>query len=96
MVNRSAINTPPHDEPLFDVTADPVLNEIAERDPVSRILLEGGASTVREAEELYLNEHLDDVVRLVESPLSDSEFRNHPLIVLLLSHGSRAWEDSLI
>jgi hypothetical protein len=35
------------------------------------------------------------VLQLVASPLSDGEFRDHPLIRLLLSHGSRPSEDSL-
>jgi hypothetical protein len=64
-------------------------------DPVAQLILAGEASTVAEAEELYLNTHLDEVVRLVNSPLSDQEFRAHPLISLLLARGSRGWEDSL-
>jgi hypothetical protein len=60
------------------------------------MLLLGAAQTVSEAEEAYLDAHLREVIRLVESPLSDEEFRAHPLIVLLLSHGSRDWEDSLL
>jgi hypothetical protein len=64
-------------------------------DPIVAMLLRGEADTVHEAEEKYLDEHLADVVRLVDSPLSDDEFRNHPLIIMLLSHGSRDWEDSV-
>jgi hypothetical protein len=64
-------------------------------DPIVAMLLRGEADTVSEAEEKYLDAHIADVVRLVESPLSDDELRNHPLIVMLLSHGSRDWEDSL-
>lgn len=63
-------------------------------DPVADLIVAGRAATVAEAEELYLDEHLDDVVRLVESDLSDAEFRRHPLIALLLARGSRTWEDS--
>jgi hypothetical protein len=51
---------------------------------------------VDEAEELYLDEHLDEVVRLVESELPEPEFRRHPLIALLLARGSRAPEDALM
>jgi hypothetical protein len=58
-------------------------------------LLQGKAETAFEAEELYLDESLRQVVELAESELSDDEFRDHPLISLLLSHGSRDWEDSL-
>jgi hypothetical protein len=35
-------------------------------------------------------------VTLVNSPLSDEEFRRHPLIAALLSHGSRGWDDSIL
>jgi hypothetical protein len=62
---------------------------------IAEILLSGRATTASEAEEMFLDEHLADVVRLVGSPLSDQEFRNHELIVLLFSHGSRPLEDSL-
>lgn len=64
-------------------------------DPVVELLLQGRASTVDEAEELYLNTHLDDVVKLVESNMSTEELRAHPLIALLLARGSRAWEDDV-
>jgi hypothetical protein len=59
------------------------------------MILQGEAETAHEAEELYLDRNLDEVVRLVESPLSDEELREHPLIVLLFAHGSRDFEDSL-
>lgn len=65
-------------------------------DPVADLLLSGQAETVGEAEELYLNSHLEEVVRLAESDLCDDEFRRHPLIALLLARGSRGWEDSLL
>lgn len=65
-------------------------------DPVADLILRGEAATVDEAEEIYLNRHLEEVVRLVESALSDDDFRRHPLIALLLSRGSRGFEDSLV
>ncbi len=65
-------------------------------DAVSALLLEGRATTAPEAERLYLEEHLDDVLQLVARPISDAEFRQHPLIIILLSHGSRGWEDSVL
>ena len=68
---------------------------VATGDPVADLILAGRADTVDEAEELYLDEHLDEVVTLVASELSDEAFRAHPLIVLLLARGSRPWEDSL-
>jgi len=64
-------------------------------DPVAKLLLEGRAATVSEAERLYLEEHLDTILTLVESDLSEEEFRRHHLIQMLFSHGSRGWEDSL-
>jgi hypothetical protein len=64
-------------------------------DPVADLLLRGDAATVHEAEELYLDRQLAEVIALVRSPLSDADFRAHPLIVMLLAHGSRSGEDSL-
>ena len=65
-------------------------------DPVADLILRGEAATVDEAEEIYLDRHIEEVVRLVESTLSDDDFRRHPLIALLLSRGSRGVEDSLV
>ncbi len=64
-------------------------------DPIVDLLLRGEGQTVFETEEMYLDSHIPEVIHLVESPLSEEEFRRHPLIVLLLAHGSRSWEDSL-
>jgi hypothetical protein len=69
--------------------------ESAIADPVIELLLSGRANTVDQAEEMYLDAHLGEVVRLAESDLSEEEFRAHPLIQLLLAHGSRGREDSL-
>jgi hypothetical protein len=64
-------------------------------DPIADMILSGRADTVDQAEEAHLEEHLDEVVRLVASELPDAEFRRHPLIALLLARGSRGLEDSL-
>jgi hypothetical protein len=64
-------------------------------DPVAQLLLSGEADNPSAAERLYLERHLEEVLDLVQSPLSEEEFRQHPLIALLFSHGSRGWEDSL-
>ena len=64
-------------------------------DAVAQKLLNGQARAPSEAERQYLETHLDEVLRLVQSELSEEEFRRHPLIALLFSHGSRGWEDSL-
>jgi hypothetical protein len=67
-----------------------------ENDPVNHLLLTGKAQTVAEAEEMYLNESLPEVIRLLESSLSNEELGRHPLLVLFRRHGSRGWEDSLL
>lgn len=64
-------------------------------DAVADLLLHGEAATLDEAEELYLDRHLAEVIELVESDLSDQELRRHPLIALLFARGSRGFEDSL-
>jgi hypothetical protein len=64
-------------------------------DPVADLLVSGRASTLEEAEDMYLDAHLGELLALVESDLSDADFRRHPLVALLLSRGSRRWEDSL-
>jgi hypothetical protein len=64
-------------------------------DPVAKILLSGRAETLREAEELYLDSCLPEVIRLLQSPLSDEELGRHPLMQMLRVHGSRAWEESV-
>ena len=63
--------------------------------PVSQLLLSGQAKTVAEAEQMYLESQLDTILALVDSPLSEAEFRQHPLVRMLFSQGSRGWEDSL-
>jgi hypothetical protein len=65
------------------------------QDPVARLLLSGKAQTLREAEELYLDSCLPEVLRLLESGLSDEELGRHPLMVMLRRHGSRGWEESI-
>jgi hypothetical protein len=64
-------------------------------DPIARLLLNGEAKNPSQAERLYLERNIHQVLELVRSPLTDEQFRNHPFIQLLFSHGSRAWEDAL-
>jgi hypothetical protein len=64
-------------------------------DPVAKLLLSGRAETLREAEELYLDSCLPEVVRLLEGPLSDEELGRHPLMWMLRAHGSRPWEEAV-
>lgn len=72
------------------------LTQLMSRDPIVEMLLRGEAANVHEAEEMYLDAHLHEVVELAESSLSDQEFRRNPLIAMLLAHGSRDSEDSLL
>jgi hypothetical protein len=64
-------------------------------DPIAQLLPNGEANTPSEAERIYLERHVDEVFGLVNSPLTEEEFRSHPLIQLLFSYGSRGCEDSL-
>jgi hypothetical protein len=64
-------------------------------DPVAQLLLRGRAETVREAEELYLDSCVPEVLRLLQSDLSDEELGRHPLMQMLRSHGSRGWEEAV-
>ena len=74
-----------------------LLTGIAEidQDPVMRLLLQGKATTVAEAQEMALETNLSEIIRVIESPISDDEFLKHPLVELLLRRGSRPWEDAL-
>ena len=64
-------------------------------DPVAQLLLRGDAETLREAEELYLDSRLPEVVWLLQSGLPDDELGRHPLMRMLRSHGSRGWEEAV-
>ena len=64
-------------------------------DPVARLLLSGRVQTLREAEELYLDSCLPEIVQLLDAPLSDEELGRHPLMAMLRSHGSRGWEEAV-
>jgi hypothetical protein len=76
-------------------TGESLLTEL-DNDPVLHLLLTGKAQTVAEAEEMYLDASLPEVIRLLGSPLSDEELGRHPLLVMFRRHGSRGWEDSLL
>jgi hypothetical protein len=65
-------------------------------DPVIRLFLSGRAKDLHEAEELYLDESLPQILELLQQPMTDEELANHPLFTLLRSHGSRGREDSLL
>ena len=65
-------------------------------DPVLRLILEGRAANLYEAEEIYLNESLDEIIRLIGSPIDNETLLKNPLMQLLAAHGTRGWEDSLL
>jgi hypothetical protein len=75
-------------------SSEPILPEL-DNDPVLHLLLSGPAQTAGDAEEMYLDASLPEVIRLLESPLSDEELGRHPLMMMYRCHGSRGWEDSL-
>jgi hypothetical protein len=64
--------------------------------PVLHLLRAGAARTMAQAEEMYLNGSLPEVIRLLQCPLSNEELGCHPLLVMYRRHGSRGWEDSLL
>ena len=65
-------------------------------DPVLRLLLDGRAENLHDAEELFLDASLADIARLIASPIDNEALLRHPLMRLLASHGGRGWEDSLL
>jgi hypothetical protein len=65
-------------------------------DPVLRLILTGRARSLDEAEEIYLDESLPEVLELLRQPIPDEELAQHPLMRLLHVRGSRGWEDSLL
>ncbi len=61
---------------------------------IDELLLTGQAQTASEAEAMFLDAHLSDIVQLA-AELDDDAFARHEAIKLLLAHGSRPWEDAL-
>jgi hypothetical protein len=74
-----------HDE-ILGITDDPVL----------RLIFIGRARSLDEAEEIYLDESMPQVLELLRSPVADEELVRHPLLQLLRVRGSRGREDSLL
>ena len=62
---------------------------------IDELLISGRANTAAEAENMVLDGHLPEILKLAES-LSNEDFGRHELVRLLLAHGSRPWEDSLV
>ena len=65
-------------------------------DPIIQLLLAGEADTLHEAEEKYLDNAIPEILELLRSPRSNEELGRHPLLNLMLAHGSRGWEDSIL
>jgi hypothetical protein len=65
-------------------------------DPVIQLLLRGEARTLHEAEEKYLDAAIPQLLELLGSPLDNEALSKHPLLKLVLAHGSRGWEDSTL
>lgn len=61
---------------------------------IEDLLLNGTASTMHEAETLFLDTYLDQISQLVNQ-LDESMLIEHEAIKLLMAHGSRPWEDAL-
>jgi hypothetical protein len=61
---------------------------------IDELLLSDQAQAASEAEERFLDEHLEDIVALAAN-LPNSEFSEHEAVKLLMSHGSRPWEDEV-
>jgi hypothetical protein len=61
---------------------------------IDELLLSGRAKMASEAEEMFLDSHLPDIVRLTVE-LSDEDFEQHEAVKLLMAHGSRRLEDAL-
>lgn len=65
-------------------------------DPVLVLILTGKARNLDEAEEMYLDGSLPQILELLGQPLPDDELARHPLLTLLRVRGSRGREDSLL
>jgi hypothetical protein len=76
----------PQSDDIPDVTDNPVL----------RLILTGEARSLDEAEEMYLDRSLPEVLELLREPIPDEELARHPLMTLLRVRGSRGREDSLL
>lgn len=61
---------------------------------IDELLLLGRATTASEAEQMWLDSHLPDIAFL-GLVLEEQEFVKHEAVKLLMSHGSRPFEDEL-
>jgi hypothetical protein len=73
---------------------EPLLDSQTVHAQIDGLLLSGKARTAFEAEEMFLDAHLPDLARLALE-LDEESFKAHEAVKLLMSHGSRPFEDSL-
>lgn len=71
-----------------------LLDSAAVHRQIDELLLSGQAQTAWDAEEMFLDAHLADIARLAIE-LDEGAFERHEAVKLLMSHGSRGWEDEL-
>jgi hypothetical protein len=60
-----------------------------EDDPVFQLLVSGEATTLAEAEDLWLGRSLPEIMALLGSDLSNEEVEKHPLLVPLTRMSTR-------
>jgi hypothetical protein len=77
---------------MSDGTSD--AEEFVLADPVLRLIYTGRAQNLDEAEEIYLEESMPEVFRLIGSSMSNAELQEHPLMQLLYQRRMRGLEDS--
>jgi hypothetical protein len=73
---------------------EPLLDSKTVHGQIDELLFSGQAQTAFEAEEMFLDAHLPDLARLALE-LDEKSFKEHEAVKLLLSHGSRPFEDSV-
>lgn len=61
---------------------------------IEELLTAGHAESALQAEAMFLNTHLPEITQLALE-LDEEAFKQHEAVKLLLSHGSRPFEDSL-
>jgi hypothetical protein len=76
----------------FDTSNESLLSSDTIHAAIDEMIFNGRAQTAAEAENLFLDEHLPEISRLILE-LDSTELRKHEAIKLLMSHGSRSWED---
>jgi aspartokinase-like uncharacterized kinase len=72
------------------------VDEILLADPVLSLIYSGRAKDLDEAEEMYLDESIPEILILLEMPMSNEALEQHPLMQLLYQRRMRGREDSLL